>query len=118
MIRRPREKSDNHLKFVRALPCVVCGNNIETEAAHVRFASDRAGKRSVGIGEKPDDKWTVPLCGAHHREQHHIGERRFWAQYGISPISVAAFLWCATGNHDAGECIVRNTKIAASGHTP
>lgn len=43
-------------------------------------------KRPTGLGEKPDDKWAMPLCSEHHREQHSMGEREFWEGYGIDPI--------------------------------
>lgn len=88
MQRQPRVKDEKHLKFLRSLPCVICGNPIETEAAHIRFACEEAGKRMVGKGEKPDDKWALPLCGKHHREQHKMNERAWWESKGIDPIKL------------------------------
>ena len=38
----------------------------------------------------PDDRWTLPLCGKHHRLQHEQSERYFWAQYFIDPIRVSS----------------------------
>ena len=102
MIRQPREHNEKHLKFIRQLPCVVCQNNIQTEAAHVRFSCLEVGKRKVGIGEKPDDKWTVPLCVDHHRMQHAWGEKNFWEVTGKNPIEIAQQLWKHSGNHEAG----------------
>jgi hypothetical protein len=107
--RQPRQIDADHLAFVRSLPCCVCGNDIETEAAHVRLAAARAAKREVGKGEKPDDIWTVPLCGKHHREQHTMSEDMFWRKYSIDPLAVAAFLALRSGDTEAGEQIVRNT---------
>jgi hypothetical protein len=106
MLRQPRQHSEKHLRFIRGLPCCVCQNNIETEAAHVRFASPEYGKRNVGKGEKPDDRWAVPLCGRHHREQHEIGEREFWLTVGIDPIRLATDLWECTGDQERGEQVV------------
>jgi hypothetical protein len=103
-MRQPRQHSEKHLDFIRGLPCLVCQDNTSTEAAHIRGASRRSGKRHVGKGEKPDDKWTVPLCGVHHREQHHVGESAFWL--GQDPFFVALALWAATGNNELGETIV------------
>jgi hypothetical protein len=102
--REPRQKNDKHLKFIRCLSCVVCANNICTEAAHVKMAAP--GKRNVGIGEKADDKWTVPLCGACHRKQHAWGEREFWETVCIKPLQLAADLFAVSGDHEAGERIV------------
>lgn len=104
MIKQPRQHSDRHLEFVRGLSCLVCQDNTSTEAAHIRGVSRRAGKRQVGKGEKPDDKWAVPLCSRHHHEQHEIGESAFWV--GQDPFFVALALWGATGNHELGEQIV------------
>ena len=43
------------------------------EVAHVRIGS------GAGLGEKPSDFRAVPLCSGHHRRQHEIRERTFWA---------------------------------------
>lgn len=110
MIKQPRQKNEAHLAYIRQLPCVVCGNNIETEAAHVRYQELRAGKQMPGLGRKPDDAWAVPLCSQHHRDQHTMDERKFWRVAGIDPLPVAAFLWIATGNHELGEQIVRAAR--------
>lgn len=104
--RQPRQHNEQHLAFIRGLPCVVCKNNIETEAAHIKTAVPKVGKRDLGVGEKADDSWTVPLCGTHHRAQHVKGERIFWADCGIDPILTALALYRVSGDHAAGEQIV------------
>jgi len=114
MIRQPRQHSEKHLRYIRRLPCVICGDPTTTEAAHVRFSSIQFGKRQVGVGEKPDDKWVVPLCGAHHRTQHQENERAFWAAHRINPLSVADELWSATGDHERGEQIVLRASRAVA----
>lgn len=106
MMKRPRQHNESHLNFVRGLPCLVCLNNIETEAAHLRFGDHRAAKRQTGMQEKPSDCWTVPLCGRCHRDQHAMGEHKFWFDRGIDPIFVAATLFCNSGDAEAGERIV------------
>lgn len=108
--RRPRQLDPEHLQFVRSLPCLCCGNDIETEAAHIRYADARADKRSVGKAEKPDDKWTVPLCGRCHRRQHDVNERAFWEGQSIDPVFVALALYLQSGDHQAGLEIVRNAR--------
>lgn len=101
-----RRLNPAHLEWVRSLPCVICGDNTATEAAHVRFGDARAAKPQTGMGIRPDDRWAVPLCGRHHRNQHSKGERRFWQDMGIDPIFVALALDAESGNHEAGCQIV------------
>jgi hypothetical protein len=116
--RQPRKKDNKHLNFIRGLPCCVCLNNIETEAAHVRMADPRAAKRYVGKGEKADDRWTLPLCSYCHSFQHATGESRFWCEHvpslvptqlsnEIDPIFLALALHSVSGDHAAGEEIIR-----------
>jgi hypothetical protein len=105
MMRTPRAHNAAHLEFIRGLSCCVCGNNIQTEAAHVKMSCDWADKRGVGLGEKADDKFTVPLCGQCHRDQHNMDEREFWIARGKDPVCIALALWSITGNHERGERI-------------
>lgn len=107
MIRRPPKKNEKHLKFIRQLPCVICLNPIETEAAHVKIPNEKLGKRSVGRSEKPDDRWTVPLCGRCHREQHNGSETAFWNGKQIDPLMLSLALFGVTGDHEAGEQIIK-----------
>ena len=102
--REPRQHNERHLKFIRALPCVVCANPICTEAAHVKMPAP--GKRNVGIGEKAHDRWTVPLCGRCHRYQHSGSERGFWKSVCIDAIQLAKDLFAVSGDHEEGERIV------------
>jgi hypothetical protein len=61
-----------------------------TDAAHPE-------KRSVGIAEKPSDRWSNPLCADCHLDapdaQHKVGERAFWARVGVDPFANASKLW-------------------------
>jgi hypothetical protein len=114
--REPRVKSPRHLDFIRGLPCLVCHDNTSTEAAHVRFSCE--GKRQTGKAEKPDDKWTVPLCGRHHRDQHEMrgtdeltGEKVYWLTVGIDPIAISKDLYAVSGDHAEGERIALNAVI-------
>lgn len=104
-----RQKSDKHLDFIRSLPCVICGNNTATEAAHIRFADRRAAKRQTGMGEKPDDIWALPLCGEHHREQHSMGEREFWKVHERDPIFIALALHCAAGDYAKAQQVIESS---------
>lgn len=105
-----RQHNEKHLDFVRSLPCIVCGDNTSTEAAHVRYADPRAAKRPTGMGEKPDDAFAVPMCGRCHREQHGGKERTFWASLGIDPVFVGLALKNISGDHAAGEMIVAQNR--------
>lgn len=69
------KRNSTHLTMIRALPCLKCGRIGETEAAHVRSGTDG------GMGMKPADRWTVPLC----RACHPIPARRA-ADRGAAPL--------------------------------
>lgn len=83
--RRLRDKA--HLRFVASQPCLVCERS-PSDAHHLRFAQPRA------MGRKTSDEFTVPLCRAHHRENHRTGtEELWWKSKGIEPLTVATELW-------------------------
>jgi hypothetical protein len=85
-----RERDREHLKFVAAQPCLVCGRT-PSDAHHIKFAEQRA------MGRKVCDRFTVPVCRLHHRELHRRGnERAWWESHGIDPLAVAAALWGRT----------------------
>lgn len=87
--RDPRQHDDRYLEFIRSCPCCICGDNTTVEAAHLRVGSINDDKRGTGMAEKSSDKWALPLCGKHHREQHSMNEREFWASYGLDPFALA-----------------------------
>jgi hypothetical protein len=90
--RKPRELDANHLDCIRQLPCLKCGLEGFSQAAHVRMNQGSLGKKQA-LGAKPDDRWAVPLCRDCHDEQHSQGEEMFWHQVGINPILVAQKLF-------------------------
>lgn len=110
MQRHPREHNERHLRYVRGLPCITCGNDIQTEAAHVKYSDLNRNKRYIGVAEKADDKWTLPLCGQCHRRQHAMSERQFWADEGIDPLDIAERLFAVTGDYSAGLEIVASAR--------
>lgn len=75
--RSSRWRSQAHCNFVRSHACAKCHDTAGIEVAHVRLGS------GAGMGQKPSDWRTVPLCRDHHAEQHRIGERTFWADFDI-----------------------------------
>ena len=82
-----RIRSKEHLRFVAAQPCTICGR-LPSHAHHVRFAQCR------GLSLKVSDEFTVPLCALHHRENHTTGdERRWWQARGLDPLKLADELW-------------------------
>jgi hypothetical protein len=108
--KRPRQFDDKHLAWLRTLPCVVTGRR-PVEAAHIRYADPIYGKRETGMGEKPDDRWCLPLCPEMHRSQHDAGnERAWWEGKGIDPCRVALALHGVSGDDDAAETIIRLLK--------
>lgn len=83
--RTDRWRSQAHCTWIRGFACCNCGSTTNVVVAHVRLGSN------AGMGTKPDDWRTVPLCdgpfsnadgerGCHDR-QHSLGERTFWTDY-------------------------------------
>jgi hypothetical protein len=99
--REPRVEDEAFLDFVRARPCCVpaCGAPPRSHAAHVRMACPARGKRETGKGERPSDRWAVPLCQACHQDgplaQHRGAEAAFWRRAGINPLAIAEALYAA-----------------------
>lgn len=110
MFKRSRIKSDTHEDFVRALPCLICGDNTTTEAAHISYADMRYGKFGRGKGQKEESIWVIPLCGAHHRDQHDMGEIAFWSENAIDPCRVAAALFIRTQDYQTALQIIEHAK--------
>ncbi len=102
-----RKKNETYLDYIRGLPCVVCGDNVTVEAAHLRMANLKLAKRQTGMGEKPDDKWTLPLCGRHHGIQHTMGEKLFWEKLDIDPFYLALALMRVFSNQEVAEQIIK-----------
>ena len=110
--KRPRHHSAGHLAFIRKLPCVLSSRECQgpVEAAHIRYTELRYGKRDVGR-EKPDDRWTLPVCQGHHRLQHQGDEFLFWRVRNINPCVTALALWGVTGDEElAGEILRRASQ--------
>jgi hypothetical protein len=83
--RRYRDK--DHLRFIAAQPCTVCGRQ-PCEPHHLRFAQARA------LGRKVSDEFTVPPCRVHHREVHSKDdERGWWTVANIDPMPIALGFW-------------------------
>jgi hypothetical protein len=84
----PRRYRDReHLKFVSAQPCLVCGRR-PSDAHHLRFMQPRA------LGRRVSDEFAVPLCRTHHRDLHRRGdEATWWKEANLDPVIPAAKLW-------------------------
>jgi hypothetical protein len=113
--KQPRKHSGSHLAWLRTLPSLVPGSGA-IEAAHIRFQDRRYFKPAVGMGEKPDDKWCVPLAAEQHRKQHSMNEQDYWRDAGVDAVMVAALLWLNTENDDAAQDII--AQFSAGSNQP
>lgn len=112
---RGRQHDDKHLAFIRTLPCVVSGVQVNVEAAHIRYSDAAWGKVNPGIGRRPDDRWTVPLCARIHRDdprlsQHSMNERSFWDSHFIDPLKLASALYEISGDYEAALQIILEAR--------
>ncbi len=73
------ERNPAYLKFVRGLPCCVCGKTWGIEAAHTG---------PHGLSQKAPDAETIPLCRLHHTDPQlgldRIGRAAFEDLHGVS----------------------------------
>ena len=108
--RMPRVENEPHRRFVASLPCLICGAR-DVQAAHIRYSDSSVGKPSTGMGQKPDDKYSVPLCVSDHADQHAYGsERYWWKEKYIDPIKVSLALFAVSGDVVQGELIVSSCR--------
>jgi len=67
-MRRVRVIDPEHMRRVRALPCIACqilgvSQSSHTEAHHIRRGADG---QPYGTSQKAHDTETIPLCTMHH----------------------------------------------------
>lgn len=86
-IRELRREFPRHRKFIRSHHCV-CEDCIQEpiEVSHIRTAAN------AGVGIKPHDWFTVPMCREHHAEYHRIGHQTFEGRYRLNLTAIAALL--------------------------
>lgn len=111
---QPRQRDKGYLGALHELRCLRCGAPPPIEAAHIRMTNvewgQRAGVRTgAGMGEKPSDCWTLPLCAACHRTgptaEHKIGTIRFYREWGVDPHAIAYALFTAYPSIAAMNCV-------------
>lgn len=101
-VKKIRDK--NHLKFIRSLPCIKCFQ-APSQAAHIRLNG------GAGIGQKPCDSKTIPLCAMHHFQQHQMPEGEFHGN--IEKVhELAKYLWDNTGKWR--ECVLKIREYISS----
>lgn len=108
--RDPRVECPAFLAFVRRHACCACGAPPPSQAAHLRMSDARYPEKVCGVGMKPSDRWSTPLCADCHLDapdaQHKVGEPEFWKRVGINPFELAANLYAQferRRNRTAGE---------------
>lgn len=72
--RKRRDKSPEVLELIRLIksqPCIVCGTT-PVDCCHIK---------SKGAGGQYESWNIVPMCRAHHSEQHQLGFRLFLNRY-------------------------------------
>ena len=79
----------SHLQWLRGRPCAVAST--ECAGAIVAAHVDHAGGKGTGL--KVEDRHAIPLCDAHHREQHQHGWRTFERKHRLDGVALAAEYW-------------------------
>lgn len=120
---KARAHDNAHLEAIRQLPCLnpTCRRDPAGVAAHVRFACAEARKPITGMGIRPDDNYTLPLCQSCHTDavdaQHKGSEVAFWNRLGIDALKISAALYDASPNveHMRSIVFVSHTIAAMEG---
>lgn len=92
-VREPEQiRSWGHLAWVRGHECLLASKGWhkcdgKMEAHHIRVGN------LAGLGLKPGDEHTVPLCSYAHRIVHDLGHESFEQSYGLKLEQIAADLW-------------------------
>lgn len=86
--RQPRILDHKYLCWLHTKPCCLTGLT-PVDAAHIRYGNEFYDKRPTGMGEKPDDKWCLPVVRSKHTEQHSMNEQEFWRKHNIDPLALA-----------------------------
>jgi hypothetical protein len=74
------------------------------------MADARIAKPITGLGIKPDDRFVLPLCSRHHREQHAGGEREYWRVLALDPVLLALAFYSISGDAQEAERIIREVS--------
>lgn len=62
-------------------------NTIYVQCCHIRSIPNYG---NIGMGVR-NDMFCLPMCELHHREQHSIGEYKFYRKYNKNPIHIAEY---------------------------
>jgi hypothetical protein len=103
-----RIEDKDYLEWIRSLPCAITGT-YPVEAAHISYPESRYGKLGRAKGTKEDDKWAIPLSNSTHRDQHSMGERRYWEMIGIDPCIIAMALYAAYPDEEKAKLILEHS---------
>lgn len=110
--RKGRTLDPKYLALIRRCPCISCDTDPARVAAHIRYP--RPGQPPTGIGVKPSDRDSTPLCPRCHTDapgaQHTRGEREWWAALGIDPHALADDLAAAAPSIEKMRAVVFRTR--------
>jgi hypothetical protein len=96
--------SEEHLAFIRKLPCCITLRTPCGEAHHLQQTGER------GMQQRSTDRWAVPLTHALHMELHRLGSKReggWFKERGIEfPLDLASRLYSVSPDVAKGTAIV------------
>lgn len=88
---RPANKSaPGFLQWLRGRPCILAHTGEcegRMEAMHVDHGGDK------GMSTKVSDRFAIPGCSGHHREQHNSGWATFQAKHKFDALWAAGQYW-------------------------
>ena len=61
-----KRENKKYLDYIRSQPCIICDNLSEPQ--HIRRLAYIPKRYAGGVGFKPHDCLSLPMCRAHHEE--------------------------------------------------
>lgn len=77
-------RSAVHRRWLKTFVCAVFNNDGTCDERHAPDVAHVRTPSNGGMGRKPSDEWSVPLCRTHHRRAHQIGDKAFELERGIN----------------------------------
>lgn len=81
MLKEKRHRDRKYLDSYRDATCIACGSDYGVIGAHIRTGNEG------GMGLKPSDFLTLPLCFSCHQDQENNPGAEWWTNHVLKAIA-------------------------------